>query len=351
MFRFEATRTASNTLVLGSLVALLASACEGHHDDLGETSTTTTTTAGTGGAGGAPGSGGGGAPPVVEPDGPPKWTFVDGVVDADGVSFCFLKSPADAADAAAPWPSGGLLFGETATIDLPGAPVPSAGDLELVLVAGDPAATAGHTCREMADDPSVVPTLDVLSLGVLPGETATKKRSFVFVPTGCVGGVDHVDVNDQAICGMGYAPDLPTVGLVVAPLSRLSETATVALQVVLAASVSGPVDVYVTPSFDGATPALLVNKLALGQAAPFPPFADLSVSDLGGSAGPHLTTFNQGTGIAADDSIFGDALARGGLDGADVANGENVAFVAVGGPPGLVGETWWHGFAWVAVKP
>jgi hypothetical protein len=336
------------TIALAVLSGLGLGACDGTHDDLGLTTSSTTT--GSGGAGGGTGAGAGGAPSIVEPDGPTRWTFVNGVVDRDQIALCFLKSPADAADAASPWPTDGIGFARAASIDLPGAPVPADSDLELVLLAGAIEDVGALDCRALADDPTAVPGLDVLSLGVLPAETATRPRSLLFVPNGCLGGLDHEDANDDLVCGLGYAPDLPTPGLAVAPISRVKNPERVGLQAVHA-SPTGPLDVYVTPVFDGAAPSLMASGVVSGQAAPFPPFAPFSIADLGGGTGPRLTTHLAGMAMPLDDATFGDALGRGGLVTADVANGKNVAFVGVGAQPGLAVGAWWHAFTWVAVRP
>ncbi len=335
-------------VVLTPIYALALWACDGTHDDLGQT--TSTTTSGGGGAGGGTTVGGGGAPSIVEPDGPARWTIVNGVIDRDAIALCFLKSPADPSDAASPWPEADLAFARGASIALPGAPVPADTDIELVLLAGALDDLGTLDCRALADDPSAVAGLDVLSLGVLPAETVTRPRSLLFVPTGCLGGAGHEDALDDVVCGAGYAPDLPTPGLVVAPVSRLTNAERVGLQAVHASS-AAPLDVFVTPVFDGAAPSLMAGGIVAGEAAPFPPFAPFSIADLGSGTGPHLTTMLEGNATPLHDSTFGEALALGDLANADVANGKNLAFVAVGAPPGTAAGTWWRPFTWVAVRP
>src|SRR5690349_2744352 len=90
---------------------VFASAC-GHHQGLApdggggsssQATTGKTTSTGEGGTGGGP--------VWMEPDLPPRWSFVNGVVDRPLVQFCFVSYPSGTQDSA-PFPSGGLGFGK-----------------------------------------------------------------------------------------------------------------------------------------------------------------------------------------------------------------------------------------------
>lgn len=328
--------------------AALATACEGSHTDLGQD---TTSASSTGGAepsvgGGGAGGGEGGAPPViVEPDGPASMTVVNGIVDRAAMRLCFLQSPANGADQAEPWPDDDLGYARAAKDP----PLPE-GDAEVLVLTGDLEVIGAASCREIADAPLEIEGLEVLSIGVLPASATTMPRSLLFALTGCFGGEEHTADDSDPICGPGYSPETPTPGVVIAPLSRLTEETALGIQIVNALGSRELVDGFMTPGFSGVQESVIAIDIASGAVAPFPPSTVFSASSLGSAADANvrIVSFN---GLPSDGTFsVGEAMANGGLDGTAFANGKNVALIAVGPSPGL-GVGWWNDFAVVAVDP
>ncbi|NUP06250.1 MAG: hypothetical protein HOW73_09345 [Polyangiaceae bacterium] len=328
-------------------------ACDGSHTDLAQdTSSSSAGGAGTGGSGGEGGIGGqGGSPPIVEPDGPAHLTVVNGITDRPSMQLCFLASPADAGDDAAPWPENPLDYARTALIsELPGAPLPSSESVEIVVLTGDLDAAGGASCREIADDPAGFAGLEVLSIGATPVSSFTMPRSLVLVVTGCFGGVDHDGEDLDAICGEGYSPATPTPNVVIAPLSRLADPGAVSIQVVNALSSGRVLDAYVRPGFDGVAEVPVAILVAPGAVAPFPPFTGFSAAELG-TISQALARFALMGQPGGNETNLTVALENGGIDAAAFSNGKNVALVGVGPFPGAPIGQWWNDFALIALEP
>jgi len=100
-------------------------------------------------SGGAVTSGAGGSNEGAGPVGPSRLTVLDGIVDADGVRICFLPYPGGD-PAAMPWPNdpAGLPYGAASLIELPGDVIP-AGDVQMFVIGGDLALSAGKPCEEI----------------------------------------------------------------------------------------------------------------------------------------------------------------------------------------------------------
>ena len=339
---------------LAFLSALLCAlfACEGSHNDLGADTTSASTGGGAAGGGGSGGGGSpaqGGAPAVVEPDGPARLTVIHGIVDRPSLQLCFAASPSDPGDDAEPWPPSPLDFASAEVIsELPGAPLPSSGSVEILVLTGDLEAAGGATCRELADDPGAFEGLEVLSLGVTPVASLTSPRSFALVVSGCFGGDGHDDVSAELLCGSGYTSLSPTPSIVLAPLSRVTAPTGIGLQLLNATTGGSSLDGAIKPSFDGVSFMPIASLVVSGQAAPFPPNTSISASELGVPS-EALVRLVAGSAIATVELPLGDAMAAGGIDGADLANGENVALVAVGAAPGAPALAWSNGLALVAV--
>ncbi len=331
---------------------LLLAGCSGSHSDLAADSSSASV-GGAGGTGGAGSSQGGfsngGAPPVIEPDGPPKLTVVNGIVDRDTLALCFLKSPASAGDDAEPFPEGQLGYAHSAAVALPGAPIPADTDIEILVLTGDIGAAGASDCRAIADDPFGFPGLEVLSLGIAPASTFTQPRSTLLAVTGCFGGETHTGDELEAICGPSYAPDSPTPGVVFAPLSRIGSGAGVGLQVVNATGALDTIAIYFRSAIDGALEQSVAQQVVPGAATPFPPNTALSASELGGPSSATLRAIVDL--VPASESIvsLGDAMNGGAISAGDFVNGGNIALIAVGPSPGAPTNSWWNPFAVVAV--
>jgi hypothetical protein len=111
---------------------------------------------------------------------PTRFTFVNGVVDAPVIRFCFAPYPAGALDRP-PFPAAGLGFGSAYLAPVGTQDVPTSDTLVLVVV-GDP--PPGATCADITTDPTSYPDLTVLEMGLVPADAITMKRSFLVVADG-----------------------------------------------------------------------------------------------------------------------------------------------------------------------
>lgn len=341
------------------LIALLAGVavfggCKGHHDALapdggagGKSATssksvTAATSSGNGGAGGA-------AP--TEPEVPTRFTFVNGVVDAPVIRFCFAPYPAGALDRA-PFPSAGLAFGTSyaapvATPDIP------ASDALVIVVAG--AVPGGKTCADITADPSAFPDLTLLEMGVVPKSALEAKRSFLVVANGCVGGVAHTDAAEKQICGTTYTPSSPTTGLAILGMSLLDDEKHVAIQYVNAVAAMPKANVWIQPSFSGVMPIAVVNGGPFGGSAPYPPNFALEVSEIGSVAGASIGTAVNPSPTPTGIVPLSTALAASGLGNEAVSNGRSLVLVGVGAAPGVMPapapDAWWKAYSVVAIDP
>jgi len=331
------------------LPGALVVACEGSHTDLGvEPSSSSVTVSSSSTTASSTGSGVGGGTTIVEPDGPPKLTLAHGVVDQDAIQFCFLASPPDPADAAVPYPAAPLVYARAVSIALPADPIPAAGDVEVVVLAGDLGSIAGLDCRELADDPGGFPDAIIQTLGVIPRTVLDMQRSLLFVPTGCFA-LGHDDPMTELVCGEAYTPDTPTPNVVVAPMSRVVDFGAIGLQGVHAISgTTELVDIDVVP-FGGAE-RTIGDDVTFGEIAPFPPFAGLSGLDLEGPASAMIRTYLYPGGVISAENLLGDAMANGGIGPEVFKNGTNVVLLSVGPTPGVSGGSWWSEFTYVALR-
>ena len=331
---------------------LSLAACSGSHNDLAA-DTSSASVGGAGGTGGAGSSQGGfsngGAPPVIEPDGPPKLTVVNAIVDRDTLALCFLESPASASDGAMPWPEAELAYAHAASVALPGDPIPAEGDIEILALTGDIGAAGAADCRAIADDPFGFAGLEVISLGVAPATAFSQPRSTLLAVTGCFGGETHDGDDLEDICGASYLPDSPTPGVVFAPLSRIGSGSGVGLQVVNATGAQDTIGIYFRSAIEGTLEQSVAQQVVPGAATPFPPNTALSASELGG---PSSATLRAIIDLLPDDESIvslGDAMSAGGVTAGDFVNGGNIALVAVGPSPGAPTNSWWNPFTVVAV--
>lgn len=307
------------------------------------------------GAGGQGGAGGGASSTttstssggvIVEPDGPTRLTIVNGVVDAPSIQLCFVAWPEPTSDEL-PWPAEPIAFGEAAALALPDAAIPSDGDVLVAVVAGD---TGGAGCAAMVDDPASASPARIAVLGVFPQSTFVAPRSLLVVPTGCIAE-GHTDEATDSVCGPLYTSDEPALGATVAVLSRVTSAERVSFQAVHAASPSFTLDLAVRPSFDGADAIVIAADLDPGSIAPAPAFAPIGTAELGSTAGATVLGLVTGMPQSTIEQSMASALAAGGLDGGDLANGRGVAFVAIGAAPGAPALGWHEGFRILAVRP
>jgi hypothetical protein len=292
------------------------------------------------------GGGSGGSVGIVEPPGATKLTVVNGVVDQDAVRFCFVPYPAGAGSEQ-PWPGAqGMAFARGAVVSDLAALIPAAADVEVQLVAGDLSLSSGSSCAQIA---AAAPPVELHSLGVLPASVFLEPKSLLLVSRGCTGGVGHTDPMEEEICGTGYAPDQPSVGLVAGFMSRITAVDRVALQFVHAVSGLAGTDLWLLPAMDNAPAFFAVEDWSLGAIAPFPPFSKFAAGTLGDVSSSQLEIFpaNQGTAIVT--TPLGDALANSDLSASDVIDEQGVVFIAVGAAPAAGSGSWWRGLSYTAV--
>lgn len=346
-------RLLSFVSLAGSLAALsLTGGCKGHHDAL----------APDGGAGGATSSskssstkssatsGTGGSTPIVEPEVPTRFTFVNGVVDAPAIRFCFAPYPAGALDRA-PFPAAGLGFAQAWYAPQGTADIPTTDALILVVV-GEP---QGATCADLTADPSSFPNITLLEMGVVPATALTMKRSFLVAAHGCVGGVTHTDMNEKLICGAAYTPTSPTPGLVFLPMSLLDDEENVGMQYVNAVAGMPKANVWVEPGFDGVAPIVLAASAPFGGATPNPPNLKIQVSEIGATSEAAIGTAVNPSPSPTSSVPLMTALDASGLTTAAVSNGSSIVFVGVGAAPATLPapapDGWWKAYTVVAVDP
>lgn len=314
--------------------------------------TTTSSSSGMGGAGGAGGEGAGGeggAP--VEPPGPAKLTVVNGVNDHEAIRLCFLPYPGSDGAGIEPWPSNaaGLGFAEGAAIMPVEAVAPAGADLQLHVIAGDLAATAGLDCAEiLALAAGGAGQVVTAALPVVPASAFAAERSLLLVPAGCVGGPGHSDPAEESGCGPGYTEATPTATLVAGPMSRLTEAGALGLQVVHASVALPVVDVGLT---SGDTSEWVVAaELSLGAIAPFPPYFAVSAVELGPPSAVSIRTYPPGQGNPTSEVSLGEVLDRSALAPADIIDGEGFVLVAVGATPGAGAGPFWHELTYALVR-
>jgi hypothetical protein len=349
-------------------VAAAGWSCSGNHAGLGKDDTTATSA----GAGGAAGAGGttstdasssssssssstGAGGEDAGPPGPTTLTIVNGVADQDAIRLCFLPYP-DGDPAVLPWPSAvsGLAFAAAEVVDPPADLVPEGVDVRPYVVAGDLDASAGLTCAEILaaaeTDPDAGGALRVAALPVLPASVFASGRSVLFVATGCLGGPGHTDATETLGCGTAYTATSPTPGLVVLGMAKDTDPDRPTLQVVNASSSMPAVDVELTPGFSGAIPRGFATSLAPGSIGPSPPFDEVARADLGVLADVKLTTYMPASTYPTSVTLLGSVFANGGLGAEELVDGEALAFVAVGGYPGVTPPAWWHALTYVMVR-
>lgn len=327
-----------------ALLALVFSACSDGHDDLGVDSTSSSSSASTTGSGGTGGSVGTGGSEPIEPDGPPKLTLLGGVTDRDLSSFCFFSSGANTRP---PFPSGGLGFGESATLAFPNDEIPVEGEILVASVIGT--VGAGWTCDEIRGDPAGA-GVEYVELGRLPAGTFEEKRSLLLATTGCLGGPGHEGEQQELACGVGYAPDSPTFSFVVVVLSRIVTPTRISLSTVHASAALPKVDVRVRPGVPEAFDIAIAAGVSLGALAPKPPFDVLDRTSLASIPDAGVVVYPAGGPMPMAEIKWSEALANGGLVVGDIENGRGYALVALGASPLLGAAAWWKPFTFAIVN-
>ncbi|AKT43790.1 hypothetical protein [Chondromyces crocatus] len=337
-------------------VALVLGGASGCNDDGSylapdKTSSTTSGTASGGGSGGEGGAGGAGGDEVpVEPPGPPVLTVVNGVNDHDAIKLCLLTYPGDGVGVP-PWPSNaaGLGFARGAVVTSLESLVPPGSDLQMHVVAGDLAATAGRDCAQILGlAAGGQGPVFAAALPVVPASALAAERSLLLVPAGCMGAPGQTDPAEALGCGPFYTETTPTLTLVAAPMSRLTVSDRVSYQVVHANAALTRVDVRL-----GARPSdpvgwLVASGLTFGAVKPFPPTSTLSAADVEPEAEIRVHHPNQ-TSNPLSTVAMSEVRTRSGLGSTDVGNGKAVVLVAVGAAPGVPAGPFWHALTYALI--
>jgi hypothetical protein len=286
------------------------------------------------------------------PDGPSVFTFVHGLSDAREIRVCFHVDVGGhfAALDVPPLPDDpvGLPFAESFSgSTLPGNIDLAATDVRPVVYVGALDEIVGRSCVELtAQWENVHP----FTLAVIPAGTLAKQRSVLMVVAGCVGGLEHVDAYQEAVCGTGYASDKPSVRLLLASVDRTTQASAIGLQVFIGSLAPGAVSVDHLVAMPSKTTTLASGVMS-GVLEPRPPSFALSKSDLGTDLGAN--SFRVFVDQATEPGVIAylpDALARGGLGLNDFVDGANFTVVLVGPRADVPAGTWWNSPAFTVVR-
>ena len=289
-----------------------------------------------------------GGPDVREPRGPDRLTLFHGVVDAKRVAFCVVRqTDSGVRQAIEPlMPPSGLDYGGSLVAGVIAGVDVMTDALRIIVVAGDEALLSATSCAEAlaaaeadpadasvdsdaaaAGDAAVADALRARSLPVLPATTLAQGRSFLLVATGCLGAPAHDAANREAICGSGYTTTRPTLGMVLAPMSRLTASARLGLQMLHASRATDSVGVVSLPPPESGDPALFVaSDVVYGQLAPR--FANTQYSKAAYGVPLEDSQLEVRRKVPGTSSVrWGEALARGGLTTADEGRNYTIVFV------------------------
>lgn len=326
----------------------------------------TTTTGGSGGSGGdttSSTSSMGGA----EPAGPTKLTVVNGINDYPAIRVCFQPYPSG--PSVDPWPAStsGLPFHESVVVDPPSSIAPF-GDVQVFVIGGDLTAIAGKSCDEalaLANEGGGgggaagggaggagggAPPIVVSAMPVIPQAVFSSERSLLLVFFGCMGGPGHDDASATLGCGFTYSAATPTASLTLVSMSRKTEPTAIAMQFVHASAALQPSDVRFTPGFDGALDIPAAYNLSLGGLAPKPPFFGMARADFGDLSKAAIKTYAPNDIYPTSALFVQDAFVNGGVKDPEFVDGSAYTFIAIGGYPGVVAQSFWRAFTFTMVK-
>ena len=339
------------------------SACTGNHSSLakgegGSAPGGAGTGAGAHGGGGTAGatsstssSGGQGGEP--EPAGTTKLTIVNGIVDWDGIRLC--ATPYPAGGDSQPWPVNDAVgFARSRVIDPPTTLVPSDSDVELHVIGGDLAQSYGQSCNDLlalpppADDAGA--PLLIASLGVIPSSVWATERSLLLVPYGCLGGPDHSAWFETQVCGAGYVAGSPNVGLAAVAMSRITDADRVSWQFVDAVPAIVQAQLRMHAGIEAATGYLVTQYWSLGGIAPYPPWTQFSLSQLGSLPDAAVGILSTSPSFPSTEVTLGAALGNSDLTVSDIVDGAGLVLVAVGAAPTEPDGPWWHGLTLTMVR-
>lgn len=186
-------------------------------------------------------------------------------------------------------------------------------------------------------------TLRARELPLLPQGTLTGGRSTLLVVAGCVGGPAFTDPLERSVCGSAYAPDAPTLGVVLVGLSRLVAPETVALQFLNASVAAGPRDLKSVPLDGGTGKSIgIASSVGYGEVAPYPPKFNLSVAEYGvplATSEVHIS--GPGSATPSLTAPWELILSRAGL--VELSDGRGYTLLLLGPNPAFPQANWWNG--------
>jgi len=151
--------------------------------------------------------------PPEPPEPPGRWTFtwLNGLVDAPSVRFCFVPVTGDREmrDRVAPVPAGGLVFGKSLVLtELREVDLSTMGVQPYAVVGGDAGAEGGLGCAAILDaqdgavaDDGALRGPVAVALPLIPAGTLTEGRSYLGVATGCALRWPYADPDADADAG------------------------------------------------------------------------------------------------------------------------------------------------------
>jgi hypothetical protein len=352
--------TPARFLLLAPPLLLAAfSGCTQDHSLLAPTSSSSGTgaTAGNGASAGAAGNQGGQGGSTstagdagAEPDGPTKLTIVNGIADYDAVRVCFIPYPAGGKGTAWPSATSNLGFARAKVVDPPTSLGPAGSDIQPFVIGGDLEAVAGKACDAVialaqgGGGPVVVGAMPVIPASVFDSE-----KSLLLAFYGCLGGPGHDDSSATLGCGSSYTPETPTAGLTLVAMSRKTDPSSIALQFVHASVAMQPSDIRIAPGYEAAVEVPAANAIALGGLAPKPPFVGLPRVGFGMLTKAALRSFEPGQPSPMSSILMQQAFNLGGIKDTAFVDGSSFTFVAVGGYPGVVTQSFWQPFTYTMV--
>ena len=303
----------------------------------------------------------------AEPAGPTKLTIVNGINDYPAIRVCFQPYPSG--PSVNPWPasSSGLAFHDSIVVDPPES-LASSSDVQPFVIGGDLTAIVGKSCDEAlalakggggaggmggaggAGGGPGAPPIVVTPMPVIPKPVFSAEKSLLLVFFGCMGGPGHDDATAQLGCGFTYTAAAPTASLTLVSMSRKTEPQAIALQFVHASAALQPSDIRFTPGFDNALDIPAVFNLSLGGLAPKPPFFQMARADFGNLSKAAIKTFAPNDTYPTSAQYVQDAFVNGGVKDPEFADGSAYTFIALGGYPGVVTQSFWHPFLFTMVK-
>jgi hypothetical protein len=133
-------------------------------------------------------------------------------------------------------------------------------------------------------------------------------------------------------------------------MSRITDPAHVALQVVSASVAFPTMDFRLLPNLSGAMERVVAPALSQGVIGPNPPFVGFALADLGALPGVQLRTYTSGGTMPTSTVMLSDVLASSPVGASGIVDGAGLVLVAVGSAPGIAAGSFWHKVTYALIK-